>query len=159
MPIYALNMPKRAALSWLGISSKAPVLAASRSSSSRVPRARKAHQRLAHLLCELSARVNGAGLLQDDTLEMPLTQIDLAAALAMSTVHLNIALQRLRSAGLVELRDKHLVIRDRARLDAIAGFDDGYLLQWPTRIPDRRNMLSDGRADGERRRRQNRMID
>lgn len=115
---------------------------------------RKAHQRLAHLLCELSVRLNGAGLLRDDVAEMPLTQIDLAAALAMSNVHLNIALQRLRYEGVVDLRDRHLVIRSREKLDAIASFDDAYLLQWPTRLRDRRNLFSNGHGEKERRRSQ-----
>lgn len=113
---------------------------------------RKAHQRLAHLLCELSVRVNNVGKLHGNVSEMPLTQTDLAAALAMSNVHLNVALQRLRSENVVDLRDKHLVILDRARLDAIAGFNDAYLLQWPTRIADRRNLLRNRQGGGERRR-------
>jgi len=119
---------------------------------------RKAHQRLAHLLCELSVRLNGAGLLRDGVSEMPLTQTDLAAALAMSNVHLNIALQRLRIGGAVDLRDKHLVIRNREELDAIACFDDSYLLRWPTRLRDRRNLWSNGRGDKDRRRSQPDML-
>lgn len=115
---------------------------------------RKAHQRLAHLLCELSVRANAAGMLHDDVAQMPLTQVDLAAALSMSNVHLNIALQRLRNEGVVEIRDKHLQIRDRDLLDRIASFDDGYLLQWPTRLPERRNFLATLPAAKERRRMQ-----
>lgn len=114
--------------------------------------ARRAHRRLAHLLCELSVRLNAAGLFKDDASEMPITQVDLAAALAMSNVHLNIALQQLRSAGVVDLRDKRLAIRDRDHLEAIAYFDDGYLLQWPTRLPDRRSLLAQVRPEFERRR-------
>lgn len=114
--------------------------------------ARKAHQRLAHLLCELNARLNAAGMVVAGCGEMPLTQTDLAAALAMSSVHLNIALQSLRAADLVDLREKHLFIRNRAQLDELAGFDGDYLLQWPTRLPDRRNLLSKDSVIEERRR-------
>jgi len=115
--------------------------------------ARKAHERLAHLLSELSVRLNAAGLLHDAArAEMPLTQMDLASSLAMSNVHLNNALQRLRSGGMVDIRDKHLVILNRDHLDAVAGFDDTYLLQWPTRLPDRRSNIADRRVQRERRR-------
>jgi len=114
--------------------------------------ARKAHQRLAHLLCEMHARINAAGMVIGGCAEMPLTQTDLAAALAMSSVHLNIELQKLRSSGLVDLREKHLYIRNRLRLEALAGFDGDYLLQWPTRLPERRNLLSDDKVTQERRR-------
>lgn len=99
---------------------------------------RKAFARLAHLLCELSVRSNSIGLLDGDACELPLTQMDLADALAMTNVHLNMALQRLRSAGVVEMSAKRLNIIDRPGLEAIAGFDDGYLLRWPTELPDRR---------------------
>ena len=100
---------------------------------------RKAYARLAHLLCELSARMNSVGLLDHGECELPLTQVDLANALAMTNVHLNLALQRLRSAKLVKVSGKRLIILDRRELEAIADFDDQYLLRWPTELPDRRN--------------------
>lgn len=99
---------------------------------------RKAYGRLAHLLCELSVRSNTVGMLDEDACELPLTQMDLADALAMTNVHLNMALQKLRNAGVVEIGAKRLRILDRAGLEAIAGFDDDYLLRWPTELPDRR---------------------
>ena len=100
----------------------------------------------------MHARINAAGMVIGGCAEMPLTQTDLAAALAMSSVHLNIALQNLRSSGLVDLREKHLYIRNRLRLEALAGFDGDYLLQWPTRLPERRNLLSNDKVTQERRR-------
>jgi len=111
---------------------------------------RKAHARLAHLLCELSIRMNSIDLLDHDVCDMPLTQIDLANALAMTNVHLNVALQRLRAAKLVDVSARHLTILCRPQLEAIAEFDDEYLLRWPTELPDRRqaNMRW---ADSERR--------
>jgi len=103
---------------------------------------RKALPRLAHFFCELTIRMNNVDQLYHDSCEMPLTQIDLANALSMTNVHLNLALQKLRGAKLVELTAKRLRILDRARLEAVAGFSDGYLLRWPTRLPDRRNHLA-----------------
>ena len=112
---------------------------------------RKAYARLAHLLCELAARMNSVDLLIDNMCELPLTQNDLAAGLAMSNVHLNLALQKLRAAGLVEVSARRLTILKRAELEAIAGFDDSYLLRWPTALPDRR--VRDGDAGGRKERR------
>jgi CRP-like cAMP-binding protein len=114
--------------------------------------ARKAYARLAHLLCELAVRMNSVDMLDANVCELPLTQIDLAASLAMSNVHLNLALQRLRAAKLVEVSARRLTILKRAELEAIAGFDDSYLLRWPTALPDRRvrNALPPGQKERRR---------
>lgn len=100
----------------------------------------KVYARVAHLLCEIAVRMNSAGLITDESCALPLSQADLADALSMSLVHLNIALQRLRSENVVRLDQKRLTIVDRRRLEAIAQFDDRYLMRWPTELPDRRAM-------------------
>ena len=114
--------------------------------------ARKAYARLAHLLCELAVRMNSIDMLDANMCELPLTQSDLAASLAMSNVHLNLALQRLRAAKLVDISARRLTILKRAELEAIAGFDDSYLLRWPTALPDRRarNALPVGQKERRR---------
>ena len=114
--------------------------------------ARKAYARLAHLLCELAVRMNSVDLLDANMCELPVTQIDLASSLAMSNVHLNLALQRLRAAKLVDISAKRLTILKRAELEAIAGFDDSYLLRWPTALPDRRMRSDPPKGLPERRR-------
>lgn len=114
--------------------------------------ARKAYARLAHLLCELAVRMNSIDMLDGNICELPLTQIDLAASLAMSNVHLNLALQRLRAARLVDISARRLIILKRAELEAIAGFDDSYLLRWPTALPDRRRHSELPPGQTERRR-------
>lgn len=98
----------------------------------------KVYARVAHLLCEIAVRMNNAGLLEDESCTLPLAQVDLADALSMTLPHLNIALQRLRSENVVRLDHKRLTILDRPRLEAIAQFDDRYLMRWPTELPDRR---------------------
>jgi len=98
----------------------------------------KVYARVAHMLCEIAARMNNAGLLEEESCALPLTQADLADSLSMTLVHLNIALQRLRSESIVRLDQKRLTIIDRRRLEAIAQFDDRYLMRWPTALPDRR---------------------
>lgn len=114
--------------------------------------ARKAYARLAHLLCELAARMNSIGMFDENICELPTTQTDLAASLAMSNVHLNLALQRLRAARVVDVSGRRLTILKRAELEAIAGFDDSYLQRWPTALPDRRirNALPEGQKDRRR---------
>jgi len=88
---------------------------------------RKVEPRLAHLLCELSLRARRAGCGAGAVSEMPLTQTDLSEALCVSDAHLNVALQRLRKLGLVELAQKQLTIRNWPQLADLAEFDDAYL--------------------------------
>jgi CRP-like cAMP-binding protein len=88
---------------------------------------RDAHARIAHLLCELHARMKRVGLIQDGEFSLPLTQEQLADALGLTSVHVNRTLQRLRAEGLVALRNRTLTILDTERLSEVAGFDAGYL--------------------------------
>ena len=48
-----------------------------------------AHAQMAHLFCEIMTRARAAGLAQDDTCDLPITQEDLGDTLGMSTVHVN----------------------------------------------------------------------
>ncbi|WP_334656882.1 Crp/Fnr family transcriptional regulator [Sphingomonas panaciterrae] len=88
---------------------------------------RDAHARIAHLLCELHARIKRVGQVQDGEFSLPLTQEQLADALGLTSVHVNRTLQRLRTEGLVALRNRRLTILDTERLGEAAGFDSGYL--------------------------------
>jgi CRP-like cAMP-binding protein len=88
---------------------------------------RTASQRIAHLFCELLARLKAVGLAEDDSYEFPLTQAELGDATGLSTVHVNRTLQELRGAGLIRLKGRLLTVRDAERLKALAGFDPAYL--------------------------------
>lgn len=88
---------------------------------------RTALERLAHLFCEVFARMEATGLVEDHHCEFPLTQADLADAMGLSAVHVNRTIQEMRSQGLVELRNKRAIIPDRDRLAEVAIFDPGYL--------------------------------
>ena len=88
---------------------------------------RTAVERLAHLFCEVPARLAAVGLSNGLDCEMPLTQTDLADISGLSTVHVNRSLQALRASGLVELRSKRLVIQDHRGLMDLATFDAAYL--------------------------------
>jgi len=88
---------------------------------------RSAISRMAHLFCELYARLELVGRTQGNAYELPLTQRELAECLGLTVVHANRTLQELRRRGLVEFENRHLTLLDRRRLEAVAEFDPAYL--------------------------------
>jgi CRP-like cAMP-binding protein len=88
---------------------------------------RDALERVAHVICELFERLRLVGLVDGNSFAFPITQMDLADATGLSTVHLNRTLQELRSAGLITLRDRSLTIVDPQALRNTAMFNPNYL--------------------------------
>jgi len=88
---------------------------------------RTALERLAHLLCEIFTRMEAVGLTDRGRCELPLTQVELADSVALSTVHVNRTLQELRRRGLVSLSAGMLEIHDFGALQELAGFTADYL--------------------------------
>ena len=88
---------------------------------------RDAHQRIAHLICELHVRLKQIDLVNGDRFDLPLTQDDIADATGLTAVHTNRTLQRLRAEGLIELRNRVLTVLNVGELREAAGFDPGYL--------------------------------
>lgn len=88
---------------------------------------RDAYERIAHLLCEMHARMEMVELVRDDRLELPLTQEDLADTTGLTSVHVNRTLQRLRKNNLIEMRNGMLTILDLAKLREAGGFNGNYL--------------------------------
>jgi CRP-like cAMP-binding protein len=88
---------------------------------------RTATQRMAHLFCEMPARLKFVGLSNGTECELPLTQSDLADTLGLSTVHVNRTLQELRGTGFIELKGKRLTIHDERALQDLALFEPSYL--------------------------------
>jgi CRP-like cAMP-binding protein len=88
---------------------------------------RPAYEATAHLLCELFARAQAAGLAEGSCCEFPATQFDLACALGLTSVHVNRTLQQLRRDGLIELRGRRLCVTDSKGLREAAQFDRTYL--------------------------------
>lgn len=88
---------------------------------------RNAYERIAHLLCEMHARMQMIGLVNDDRLDLPFTQDELADATGLTSVHVNRTLQRLRVDDLIELSARVLTIKNVAELKRVAGFDPSYL--------------------------------
>ncbi|WP_404286803.1 Crp/Fnr family transcriptional regulator [Microvirga sp. RSM25] len=89
---------------------------------------KSAHERLAHLLCELLVRFKAVGLAEDEhTCAFPMTQTELGDALGLTTVHVNRVIQDLRRDGLITLGKGSLCINDWERLRQRAKFNPLYL--------------------------------
>jgi CRP-like cAMP-binding protein len=86
-----------------------------------------AHSRIAHLLCELLVKYRAAGLAEDHRFALPITQVDMADALGLTSVHVNRVLQDLRGEGLIELDRSEAKITDWDGLRRLAVFDPTYL--------------------------------
>ena len=88
---------------------------------------RSASKQVAHLICELLVRLQTVGRASADGFGFPITQMDLADTLGISSVHTNRVLQELKGEGLIVWRNKQVHIPDVARLKAFAEFDPKYL--------------------------------
>jgi CRP-like cAMP-binding protein len=88
---------------------------------------RQASKRIAHLFCELHARLGAVGLAEGDRMDFPLTQSDLADTVGLTSVHVNRVIRWLREAGMVTWKGHDLQIDDVGRLRAFSDFDPNYL--------------------------------
>jgi CRP-like cAMP-binding protein len=88
---------------------------------------RDALARIAHLICELAARLEMAGLTQNQSFHFPLTQQNLADACGLSAVHVNRILRELRRRGLISLEGRRLMLLKREELEQVAEFCPNYL--------------------------------
>lgn len=88
---------------------------------------RDATERLAHLLYEMLVRYRVSGAADDNSIDFPITQTDLADATGMTPSHVNRVLQRFREDGLIELRSRTLTITNPKRLKSLGLFDATYL--------------------------------
>lgn len=82
---------------------------------------RDARGRTAHLLLELAARHQNADLLVGSTFYFPVTQQDLADALAMTPVHLNRVLQWMRNEKLVSTSNRFITLENVRALKMLCG--------------------------------------
>lgn len=89
--------------------------------------ARDALSRTAHLLCEMFVRLRAVGLARGNSVDLPITQADLADALGMTAVHTNRTIQELRSRKLIAIGSRNLIVSDWKELVALADFDPSYL--------------------------------
>ncbi len=88
---------------------------------------RDAYERIAHLCYEMLIRYRLVSETTDDSFPFPVTQEDLADATGMTPVHANRTLQQLRSDGLIEVKNKAVMVLDTPRLREAAQFESSYL--------------------------------
>jgi CRP-like cAMP-binding protein len=82
---------------------------------------------LAHLFCEVEARLHPADEANERTFAFPLTQEQIGDAIGITSVHTNRTLRVLRERGLATLSGAILCIPDLASLRREASFDARYL--------------------------------
>ena len=87
---------------------------------------RSAKEGLAHLLCELSVRLDAENG-NESSFALPLTQEQLADALGLTAVHVNRTMQQLRTGGMVATAERTVTLPNVAGLRQIGGFDPRYL--------------------------------
>jgi CRP-like cAMP-binding protein len=110
---------------------------------------RDALTRVAHLICEITERLQAVGLARDLSLASPFTQSDLAAACGISPVHANRTIQELRRRNLLRWHGKVLTIVDWPGLVRLADFNPAYLRIRPKHNgvrPPQRQTISTGVA-------------
>ena len=88
---------------------------------------RSAHERIAHLFCEMFAKLQSVGLTDGDRVAWPITQTDIADALGLTPVHVNRVLQDLRARELITLSKRILTIVNRQELSDLGEFTPAYL--------------------------------
>jgi len=81
-------------------------------------------QRVAHVLCELLTRREAIGI--NDPV-IPLSQIDLGDAAALSVVHITRIVHGLRTLGVLSPDSRGIEVTDREQLLQLANFDAHYL--------------------------------
>ncbi len=88
---------------------------------------RAAVRRVAYLMSELCFRLHIADTSRPGSCALPLTQIDLADATALSPVHINRVLGRLREKRLVSLQRRSIIVKDTDGLMSFAEFTGSYI--------------------------------
>jgi CRP-like cAMP-binding protein len=88
---------------------------------------RSALERTAHLFCELQVKLGLVGLASEREYALPITQVELAECLGLTSVHVNRVLKELRERKLVEFRSGKVTIGNPGELRRVAEFDPAYL--------------------------------
>ena len=88
---------------------------------------RDARCRMAHMLCEFALRLEVAGLGAQTHYELPMTQEELADALAITPIHVSRTLRTLAEEGYVSRNARAVKILDWHALVKLGDFDPAYL--------------------------------
>jgi CRP-like cAMP-binding protein len=88
---------------------------------------RKARERIAHILCELGARLEALGLAGEYGYELPMTQEQLGDAVGLTPVHVNRTLKALVGEGLIDRCNRSIRFPNWQNIRDLAGFNERYL--------------------------------
>jgi len=88
---------------------------------------RDARTRIAHLLCEFALRLELADLGKQSAYVLPITQGQLADAVALTSVHVNRTLMKLEQDGLITRTKRMIWIVDWEKFVKVADFNPRYL--------------------------------
>ncbi|WP_424753483.1 Crp/Fnr family transcriptional regulator [Methylobacterium sp.] len=88
---------------------------------------RDAERQIAHLLCEIVARLRAVRCQECETFATAIRQTVIAEITAISLVHVNRVLHALQAADRIKLVKGVITVPDPGRLAAYADFDPGYL--------------------------------
>jgi CRP-like cAMP-binding protein len=86
-----------------------------------------AEVRIAHLFCEMAHRLNAVREGKEISYQFPATQVDIADAMGLSTVHVNRVVQELRRKRLITLSRSIVTVLDPCGLADLGEFDPLYL--------------------------------
>ncbi|MFK4383420.1 Crp/Fnr family transcriptional regulator [Bradyrhizobium sp. USDA 223] len=89
--------------------------------------AQAALPKVAHLICELAARLEIVGLVKRNCFQMPMTQRHVADACGLSIVHVNRTIQELRHRGLIAWDGSEIELLQPDELRRLADFTPDYL--------------------------------
>jgi CRP-like cAMP-binding protein len=89
--------------------------------------AQAALPKVAHLICELAARLAVVGLVKNGRFQMPMTQRHVADACGLSIVHVNRTIQELRGRRLIAWEGSEIELLQLDELRALADFTPDYL--------------------------------
>lgn len=82
-----------------------------------------AEARIAHFFCELYDRLDLVGLVQNNSFELALTQVDLAEATGLTGVHVNRVLRSLRERGFLRFVNRQVYVLDKNGLADLGNFE------------------------------------
>ena len=88
---------------------------------------RDARTRIAHLLCEFALRMEVAELGAPKSYELPISQEQLADAVALTSVHVNRMLMKLEESKLISRTKRKITILDWKEMISVADFHPRYL--------------------------------
>ncbi|MEY9360404.1 CRP-like cAMP-binding protein [Bradyrhizobium yuanmingense] len=89
--------------------------------------AQTALPKVAHLICELAARLEIVGLVKRNCFQMPMTQRHVADACGLSIVHVNRTIQELRHRALIAWDGSEIELLQPDELRRLADFRPDYL--------------------------------